>query len=45
MGFAAYDLYIHTIENNKLFEKELRNHLTENYQSEGFQILKGQKVK
>ncbi|WP_251554856.1 hypothetical protein [Neobacillus muris] len=44
-GFAVYDSYINTVENNKLFEKELRNHLTENYQSEGFQILKGQKVK
>lgn len=43
-GFAAYDSYIHTVENNKLFEKELRNYLTENYQSEGFQILKGKKV-
>lgn len=44
-GFATYDSYVNTIENNKLFEKELRKHLAENYQSEGFQILKGQKVK
>jgi TM2 domain-containing membrane protein YozV len=44
-GFAMYDSYINTVENNKLFEKELRNHLTENYQSKSFQILKGQKVK
>jgi len=44
-GFAVYDSYMNTVENNKLFEKELRNHLTENYQSEGFRVLKGQKVK
>ncbi|WP_018662639.1 hypothetical protein [Heyndrickxia acidiproducens] len=44
-GFAIYDSYANTVENNKLFEKELRNHLTEHYQAENFQILKGQKVK
>ncbi|WP_223594730.1 hypothetical protein [Neobacillus bataviensis] len=44
-GFAAYDAYVNTIENNKLFERDLRNHLTKNYQSVGFKILKGQKVK
>jgi hypothetical protein len=36
---------MNTVENNKLFEKELRGHLQENYQSPGFKILKGQKVK
>lgn len=44
-GFATYDSYINTVENNKLFEKDLRNHLTKNYQSKSFKILKGQKVK
>lgn len=44
-GFAIYDSYINTVENNKLFEKDLRKHLTVNYQSERFKILKGQKVK
>lgn len=44
-GFAIYDAYINTVENNKLFEKELRGYLTEHYQSEGFQIKKGRKVK
>ncbi|NMD71709.1 hypothetical protein HHO41_15520 [Bacillus sp. DNRA2] len=44
-GFAIYDSYINTVENNKLFDKELRNHLSENYQSANFEILKGQKVK
>lgn len=43
-GFSVYDSYINTVENNKLFEKELRNHLKENYQATGFKILKGQKV-
>ncbi|WP_071394260.1 hypothetical protein [Bacillus tuaregi] len=44
-GFAVYDSYINTVENNKLFEKDVRKHLIENYQSQGFKILKGQKVK
>jgi len=44
-GFAAFDSYMNTVENNKLYEKEQRNHLKENYQATGFQILKGQKVK
>ncbi len=44
-GFAVYDSYINTVENNKLFEKELRHHLTRKYQSQNFQIRKGQKVK
>ncbi|MBL4953072.1 hypothetical protein JK635_12720 [Neobacillus sp. YIM B02564] len=44
-GFATYDSYMNTVENNKLFEEELRSYLMENYQTKGFQILKGQKVK
>lgn len=44
-GFAIYDSYINTVENNKLFDKELRNHLSENYQSKSFHIIKGKKVK
>ncbi len=43
-GFAIYDSYISTVENNKLFEKELRNYLKNNYQSSDFQIIRGQKV-
>jgi TM2 domain-containing membrane protein YozV len=43
-GFATYDAYIHTVENNKLFEKDLRSYLKENYQSKKFRLLKGQKV-
>ena len=44
-GFAVYDAYINTVENNKLFEKDLRNHLQLNYQSKHFKLLKGKKVK
>jgi TM2 domain-containing membrane protein YozV len=44
-GFAIYDSYVNTVENNKLFEKELRGYLKENYQFNGFKILKGKKVK
>ncbi|GAA0489348.1 hypothetical protein GCM10008986_13970 [Salinibacillus aidingensis] len=44
-GFATYDSYTATIENNKLYEKEQRKFLKENYQNPEFQILKGQKVK
>ena len=44
-GFALFDSYINTVENNKLFEKELRGYLKENYQSTDFKILKRQKVK
>lgn len=43
-GFAIYDSYINTVENNKLFEKELRSHLKAHYQSKDFRILKGRKV-
>ncbi|WHY88485.1 hypothetical protein QNH39_11865 [Neobacillus novalis] len=44
-GFATFDAYMNSIENNKLFEKEQRKYLIEHYQSKGFRILKGQKVK
>jgi TM2 domain-containing membrane protein YozV len=44
-GFAMFDSYMNTVENNKLYDKEQRNYLIENYQYPGFQLLKGQKVK
>lgn len=31
-GFAVYDSYVNTVENNKLFESEQRKFLKENYQ-------------
>lgn len=43
-GFAVFDSYMNTVENNKLFEKELRRYLVQNHQSKSFQIKKGQKV-
>lgn len=43
-GFAAYDAYVNTVENNKLFEFEQRNYLKKNYQRPSFTILKGKKV-
>ncbi|MCT2535420.1 hypothetical protein NC661_18045 [Aquibacillus koreensis] len=44
-GFATYDSYTATVENNKLYEKEQRKYFVENYQGNNFKILKGQKVK
>ncbi|KHF41455.1 membrane protein [Halalkalibacter okhensis] len=32
-GFAVYDSYVNTVENNKLFESEQRKFLKENYQN------------
>ncbi|UJL46146.1 hypothetical protein KFZ58_17585 [Virgibacillus sp. NKC19-16] len=44
-GFSIYDAYVNTVENNKIFEKEQRRFLKENYQHPDFQLLKGRKVK
>lgn len=44
-GFALYDAYINTVENNKLYEKEQRSYLIQNYQAKNFKIRKGQIVK
>ena len=44
-GFAVFDSYSNTVENNKLYDKEQRKYFRENYQSPSFKILKGQKVK
>ncbi|KPV42557.1 hypothetical protein [Alicyclobacillus ferrooxydans] len=43
-GFAVYDSYINTVENNKLYESEQRNFLRKNYQSRSFRIKKGKVV-
>lgn len=43
--FSIYDSYVHTVENNKLFDKEQRKYLKENYMHRNFRILKGKKVK
>lgn len=41
-GFAIFDAYMNCVENNKLFEKEQRRFLKENYQNPNFQRLKEQ---
>ncbi|MCM2979340.1 hypothetical protein M3599_00210 [Niallia circulans] len=43
-GFAIFDSYINTVENNKLYDKEQRFYFREKYQSSSFKVLKGQKV-
>ncbi|UYZ23888.1 hypothetical protein [Mesobacillus jeotgali] len=43
-GFAVFDAYINTVENNKLYEKEQRAYFQEKYQSPLFRVLKGIKV-
>jgi TM2 domain-containing membrane protein YozV len=44
-GFAVYDSYMNTVENNNLFNIEQKAFLKEQYQSPAFRIKKGQKVK
>ncbi|TYS58488.1 hypothetical protein FZC74_11810 [Sutcliffiella horikoshii] len=43
-GFAIFDSYINTVENNKLYDKEQRGFFKKTYQSSSFRVLKGQKV-
>ncbi|WP_053367922.1 hypothetical protein [Bacillus sp. FJAT-27245] len=43
-GFATFDAYLNTVENNKLYDKEQRAFFREKYQSPSFKVLKGQKV-
>ncbi|WP_404447888.1 hypothetical protein LG307_02920 [Sutcliffiella horikoshii] len=43
-GFAIFDSYINTVENNKLYDKEQRGFFIDKYQSSSFRVLKGQKV-
>lgn len=44
-GFLMYDAYVGVVEHNKLFEKEQRRFLKDNYHNPNFRILKGKKVK
>ncbi len=39
-GFATYDAYVNTVENNKLVEREQKNFLEKNYQHPDFNIEK-----
>ncbi|WP_404349429.1 hypothetical protein LG311_02835 [Sutcliffiella horikoshii] len=43
-GFAIFDSYINTVENNKLYDKEQRGFFKKKYQSPSFRVIKGQKV-
>jgi len=40
-GFAAYDSYVNTVENNKLFDAEQRRYLIRNFQHRSFRVMKG----
>lgn len=37
-GFAVYDAYVNTVENNKLFEQEQRKYLIDEYQKHRFMM-------
>lgn len=39
-GFALYDAYVNTVENNKLFEDEQKNYLKNNFQNKQFHFPK-----
>jgi hypothetical protein len=43
-GFAIYDSYINTVENNKLFGNEQRRFLINHYQDPAFRVRKGKVV-
>lgn len=43
-GFAIYDSFVNTVENNKLFESEQKDYLIRNYQNPQFTIKKGEVV-
>jgi hypothetical protein len=43
-GFAIYDSYMNTVENNKLFESEQQNFLINNFQNPRFRVKKGKVV-
>jgi hypothetical protein len=40
-GFSAYDSYINTVENNKLFDGEQQNYLIKHFQNPKFRVKKG----
>lgn len=39
-GFAVYDSYMNTVENNKLFDSEQKDYLIKHFQRPGFRIKK-----
>jgi TM2 domain-containing membrane protein YozV len=40
-GFAIYDSYVNTVENNKLFDTEQQDYLLRNFRSPRFRVRKG----
>ncbi|CAM3403963.1 hypothetical protein [Marinicrinis lubricantis] len=44
-GFAVYDSYMNTVENNKLFDAEQKNFLIKKFQNPNFRINKGNVVR
>lgn len=43
-GFAVYDSYVNTVENNKLFDSEQKNFLIKKFQNPKFKVFKGKVV-
>ncbi|MBP3040302.1 hypothetical protein J9303_12485 [Bacillaceae bacterium Marseille-Q3522] len=43
-GCVFYDCYLHTVENNKLYENEQREYLKTHFQDPDFNIIKGDKM-
>ncbi|MCY0875634.1 MAG: hypothetical protein OWT28_05130 [Firmicutes bacterium] len=43
LGFAIYDAYANTVENNKLYDSEQANYLRKHYQQLRFTLIKGER--
>lgn len=43
-GFAAYDSYVNTVENNKLFGAEQKSYLIKKFQNPNFKVMRGKVV-
>lgn len=43
-GFAAYDAYVNTVENNKLFDDEQISYLIKTFQNPHFKVMRGKVV-
>ncbi|TVY08803.1 hypothetical protein [Paenibacillus cremeus] len=43
-GFAVFDSYMNTVENNKLFDSEQKTHLIKKFQNPKFKVKKGKVV-
>ncbi|GIQ69751.1 hypothetical protein XYCOK13_25750 [Xylanibacillus composti] len=43
-GFAVYDSYVNTVENNKLYGAEQKSFLIKDFQNPGFKVMRGKVV-